>query len=83
MFGDPWWRALQIHRVRFVTGWDALRYDWSRAEADAYMAAARAAGVEVLLGFGHSRIPPARTGCPRRASSPRVPALPRPLSLGA
>jgi hypothetical protein len=57
MFGDPWWGALQIHRVRFVTGWDALRYDWSRAEADAYMTAARAAGVEVLLGFGHSRVP--------------------------
>ena len=57
IFADPWWRALQTHRVRYVAAWDALRYDWSRAEVDAYMAAAHAAGADVLLGFGHSRVP--------------------------
>jgi hypothetical protein len=55
IFADPWWQVLQIHRVRYITGWDALRYDWSRDETDAYMAAAHAAGAEILLGFGHSR----------------------------
>jgi hypothetical protein len=38
ILADPWWRALQIHRVRYV-------------------AAAHAAGADVLLGFGHSRVP--------------------------
>jgi hypothetical protein len=57
IFADPWWRALQTHRVRYVAAWDALRYDWSRAEVDAYMGAAHAAGADVLLGFGHSRVP--------------------------
>jgi hypothetical protein len=55
IFADRWWQALRTHRVRYVVGWDALRYEWSRAQIDAYMASAHAAGAEVLLGFGHSR----------------------------
>jgi hypothetical protein len=57
IFADPWWRALEAHRVRYVVAWDALRFDWSRAEVDSYMAAAHAADANVLLGFGHSRVP--------------------------
>jgi hypothetical protein len=57
IFSDPWWQALETHRVRYVVAWDALRYDWARQEADGYMNAAHAAGADVLLGFGHSRVP--------------------------
>jgi len=67
IFADPWWRELQTQRVRYIAAWDALRYDWSRAEVDAYLGAARAAGAEVLLGFGHSRTP----GRTHRAPTPR------------
>ena len=54
--------------VRYIASWDALRSDWQRAELDAYMQAAGAAGVRVLLGFGHSRDPRRRTTC-RRCSA--------------
>ena len=43
--------------MRFVASWDAFKSDWQRAELDAYMRAARAANVKVLLGFGRSRDP--------------------------
>jgi hypothetical protein len=56
MFSNPLWQALELPRVRYVVAWDALHSRWQRAEADAYLTAARAAGAEVLLGFGHSRV---------------------------
>jgi hypothetical protein len=56
IFSDPWWTELPLHRVRYVVGWDALRFGWTRAETDAYLNAARAAGADVLLSFGHSRV---------------------------
>ena len=43
--------------MRFIASWDAFKSDWQRAELDAYMQAARAANVKVLLGFGRSRDP--------------------------
>src|SRR4029079_2824135 len=55
MFSSPYFTALKIKHVRVVTAWDSLRHRWSRGELDAYMYAARAAGVQVLLGFGHAR----------------------------
>ena len=55
MFSDPRWRALGLKDVRVIAGYDALHSGWQRAELDAYMAAAHAAGARVLLGFGHSR----------------------------
>jgi len=55
MFSDPRWRALGLKDVRVIAGYDALHSDWQRADLDAYMAAAHAAGARVLLGFGHSR----------------------------
>jgi hypothetical protein len=56
MFSDPFWQRLQLHRVRYTVAWDALHYPDQAAEADVYMSAARAAGADVLLGFGHSRV---------------------------
>jgi hypothetical protein len=57
IFADPFWQRLELPRVRYVVAWDALHWPDQLAETDAYMAAARAAGADVLLGFGHSRVP--------------------------
>ena len=55
MFASPYFRALGVKHVRVITAWDSLRHRWSRDQLDHYMFAARDAGVQVLLGFGHSR----------------------------
>ena len=55
MFTSPYFKALEVKHVRVVTAWDSLRHRWSRQALDAYMHAARAANVKVLLGFGHAR----------------------------
>jgi hypothetical protein len=55
LFGDPYFTALGLRHVRYVVAWDALRSDWQRAEVDAWMAAAHAAGARVLLAFNVSR----------------------------
>ena len=55
MFGDVFWQALRSPLVRYTAPWDALRTRQGRAETDAYMTAARAAGARVLLGFEHAR----------------------------
>ena len=55
MFASPYFRALGVKHVRVITAWDSLRHRWSRDQLDSYMFAARDAGVQVLLGFGHSR----------------------------
>jgi hypothetical protein len=57
MFASPYFGALNIRYVRVITAWDSLRHRWSRADLDNYMTAAHAAGVNVLLGFGHARTP--------------------------
>jgi polysaccharide biosynthesis protein PslG len=55
MFANPYFGKLNVKYVRVITAWDSLRHRWSRADLDNYMYAARAAGVRVLLGFGHAR----------------------------
>jgi len=55
MFASPYFRALGVRHARVITAWDSLRHRWSRDQLDSYMFAAHAAGVQVLLGFGHSR----------------------------
>jgi hypothetical protein len=55
IFSNPYFTALGVKRVRYITAWNSLRYRWSRDMLDEYLFAARAAGVEVLLGFGHAR----------------------------
>jgi len=55
MFSNPYFTALGVEHVRVITAWDSLRHRWSRRDLDSYMSAARAAGAQVLLGFGHAR----------------------------
>jgi hypothetical protein len=57
VFVDGRWHALDKPDVRYVIGWDALRYKDQRASADWYLTWARNAGARVLLSFGHSRRP--------------------------
>ena len=60
LFTQQRFQDLNVRHVRFIASWDAFKSDWQRAELDAYMRAARAADVKVLLGFGRSRDPKAR-----------------------
>lgn len=55
VFSDPRWQALDMRHARLQVGWDALTSPWQAAELDAWLAAARAAGVEPLITFGHAR----------------------------
>ena len=54
MFDDPQWQRLGLREVRYVAPWDVLRDADQRERLDAWMAAARASGSRVLLGFQHS-----------------------------
>jgi hypothetical protein len=55
MFSDPRFTSLGIRHARLAIGWDALTSPWQVAELDAWLQGARAAGVEPLISFGHSR----------------------------
>jgi hypothetical protein len=57
VFSDPAWKAINSPYVRYIVAWDALRVPAEKAETDAYLAAARDAGAQVLLGFSRSRSP--------------------------
>ena len=54
-FSDPRWQSLKTPYVRYVMPWDAMKTARDRAEADAWMAAARAHNANILVTFGHSR----------------------------
>jgi hypothetical protein len=54
MFSDPHWRALHLRDTRYVAPWDVLQSPRRLAALDAYLAAARAANVRVLLSLGHA-----------------------------
>jgi hypothetical protein len=56
MFADPRFTASGIRYARLSVAWDALSSPWQLAQIDAWLNAARAAGVEPLVSFGHSRI---------------------------
>lgn len=58
MFGDPRFRALQVKHARLVISYDAVAVDFERQLADAWLGAARSAGVEPFITFGHSRVKP-------------------------
>jgi hypothetical protein len=61
VFADPNFQALGIHQVRAVVPWDAVLHPgWERDDVDRYVAAADAAGVEVMVAFNHSRTTPAQ-----------------------
>ncbi|HEV2785740.1 MAG TPA: hypothetical protein VGV67_05075 [Solirubrobacteraceae bacterium] len=55
MFKDERFATLGITRARLAIGWDALTSRWQVAELDAWLQGARAAGVEPLISFMHSR----------------------------
>jgi hypothetical protein len=55
MFTDPRFELLGITRGRLAVGWDALSSTWQRQQLDAWLQGAKAAGVEPLISFMHSR----------------------------
>jgi hypothetical protein len=60
MFADPRFRALHIDTARLVTAYDATRVGFERALVDVWLHAARDAGVEPFVTFGHSRVHPTK-----------------------
>jgi hypothetical protein len=54
MFSDARFQRLGLRDVRYIAPWDALRDPVQREKLDAWMAAARASGSRILLGFQHS-----------------------------
>ena len=59
MFSDPLFRELGIKKARRVVPWDAMYKAGERQLMDEWLAAARGAGVEPFVTFGHSREEPA------------------------
>jgi hypothetical protein len=55
MFFDPRFLAAGIHQARLSVGWDALSSQWETEQLDRWLDAARAAHVQPLVSFGHSR----------------------------
>jgi hypothetical protein len=55
MFSDPLFVSTGVRNARLSVGWDVLTSDWQIAQLDAWLGAARAAGVSPLITFGHSR----------------------------
>ena len=56
VFTDPLFRSIGIKYARRSVGWDTLQYDWQVRDVDAWLTAARAAGVTPLITFAKSRI---------------------------
>ena len=67
MFADPNWQALGLKEARLVVGWDALTVSWQRAEVDAWVTAAQAAGARPLIALTRSRTPSRARRIPTRA----------------
>ena len=81
MFTDRRWRRLGLPHARYLTAWDALEHRRQRAELDAWMAAARAAGARVTLSFKHShRARRDMREFPTKRSSARQSSVLSPLS---
>jgi hypothetical protein len=55
MFSDPLFQKLGVRHARIAVSWDALHHDWQRTELDVWLEAARARGIEPLIGFMHAR----------------------------
>lgn len=55
MFTDPFFADLRIRKVRRVVPWDTMHIGYEKAEVDAWIAAAHAAGTRPLITFGRSR----------------------------
>jgi hypothetical protein len=53
---DPAFLGLGVKHARVAVAWDALKTPWQVDELDRWLNAARAAGVEPLVTFDHSRL---------------------------
>jgi hypothetical protein len=62
IFGDHYFQALQLKRVRVVTPWNVALSTGDREWLDEYLAGARLAGLEPLVSFGGA----SDTRCPAR-----------------
>jgi len=58
MFKNPLFTALGLDKARIVVSYDAVAVRFERELTDAWMAEAKAAGVEPFVTFGHSRVHP-------------------------
>jgi hypothetical protein len=50
-FSDPLFQALKVKRTRYIVPWNAVQKPDELAEVDAWMAAARAARLEIMVAF--------------------------------
>jgi hypothetical protein len=66
MFTDPLFRGLGVKYARMAVSWDAMEHPWEQQEVDAWLQDARAAGVQPLIGFGHSRVDRRKLPTPSR-----------------
>ena len=83
VFSDARFAARACKHARRSVAWDTMQYDWQVADIDAWMTAARAAGVTPLITFARSRIDAKRHMVPTAARRPRrVRGVPRPLAVG-
>jgi hypothetical protein len=68
MFASPHFRALGLKKARYFIKWDTIRRPGELAQADAFVRAANAAGVRVLLHVSSNDL---RRGAPRAPSVAR------------
>jgi hypothetical protein len=54
MFADPLFQTLGIGYARIAVSWDAMNQPWQVQQLDDWLAAARAEGVQPLVGFWHA-----------------------------
>ena len=66
MFSDPLFLGLQVRYARLAVSWDAMEHPWEQQQVDAWLDDARAAGVQPLIGFGHSRVDRRKLPTPSR-----------------
>jgi hypothetical protein len=66
MFSDPRFLGSGIRLARLSVAWDALSSPWQLEQLDAWLNGARAANVEPLVSFGHSRTDRRRVPTPER-----------------
>jgi hypothetical protein len=66
MFSDPLFESLGVQYARIAISWDAMEHPWEVQEVDQWLDAARAAGVQPLVGFGHSRVDRRKLPTPSR-----------------
>jgi hypothetical protein len=71
VFTDPGFVALGMKRTRYFVPWNAIRKPTALAATDAYVAAARAAGVKVLMHISSDNLTPRRAKLPTVAQYKR------------